>query len=124
VSVETLDRCAQCACPVVPAQVWRAADAETRKVWAREGMRRYGGRELCAADYNQARKRDELVDHGRRTRSVRDVVEDWLHLADEHAHMSRKAATRVMAPRLGMSAKALEKALMRASRLGLLESAA
>lgn len=78
------------------------------------GTRLHDGRGLCEACHDRAIRRGVLMDFERRSRPVDEVVEDWLMLR-EQGHDRRRAAER-----MGITHHALEQALLRAVRRGLI----
>lgn len=74
------------------------------------------GRGLCSTCRSRHRGRGTLLDFERPSRSAEEVVEDWLILRDQ-GHDRRQAAAR-----MGMTHHALEQALRRAVKRGLLTS--
>lgn len=106
--------CAACERRTVPERAWKRADDTQRQLWRESGMVRGSGRGLCKPCYTKHYKAGTLDTFPRVTVPRRDVVDDWQHLAAERAGMSRAQAVQVLAPRMGMTPDALEKALDRA----------
>lgn len=73
---------------------------------------RKGGRGLCSHCYNVERYWGRLLNHERRWRPRDDVMDDWKLLCGQGY------TKRQIAARLGMSFKALERALNRARAAG------
>lgn len=117
--METTTRpCDQCRIPTLPYTTWTKAPQPVRDTWKATGLRRAGARGLCNTCYRTRWATGQLTDHPRRNVPRRDVLEDWAALSDERAGLSQTQAVRIMAPRLGMTPAALEKALARARARG------
>lgn len=80
----------------------------------RRGRPVHDGRGLCGTCRGRHRVRGSLIDFERPSRSIEEVVEEWTMLRDQ-GHNRRQAA-----PRMGMTHHALEQALRRAVKRGLL----
>ena len=110
--------CHRCERPMVPNKEWLKADTETRQTWVDTGRVRSMSRGLCTSCYNRlsGRRLGELADYARQTMPRGHVVEEWDHLKTQGAPLY--VNLKRVAPRLGMSPKALDKALRRAGRIG------
>ena len=75
------------------------------------------GRGLCQRCYQRHRYHGELIDFERRSKPIRDVVEDFIHL-DLDRNLSLNRRFELAAPRLGMTHAALSKAYYRAQKNG------
>lgn len=103
--------CSRCRRRTMPKDRWRAKSRTERKALQARGVTARGGRGLCDSCYRYAWERGELVDHERKLRPWSEVREDWEALADRS--LSRNENARRLAPRLGMTYDALDRALSR-----------
>lgn len=74
-------------------------------------------RGLCGRCYFAARRDGRVDDYSRANRDRREVIAELAHIGDR-GDMPRDRYIAVMAPRLGMTHHALEKALDRAQAAG------
>jgi hypothetical protein len=79
------------------------------------GVGQHAGRGLCWRCYRRSRDDGTLIDYAPRSRRNDDVIEEWLEL-----NMLGVREIREAAPRMGMTIKALDKALYRARKNGVL----
>lgn len=77
------------------------------------GIYKHGSRGLCEPCERAARADDTLLDYPRRIRSREEVVEEWDFLRSQGVFDVRQAAAR-----MGMTFKALDKALYLARKAG------
>lgn len=103
---------------LVPDSQWKASDQQQRLIWNAAGVYPHKGRGLCPTCYDRARRTDTLLDFERTTVPLDMVLEEWERM--DHEGRSRQDVCRQLAPRLGMTWWALEKALDRASVRGQL----
>lgn len=94
---------------LIRAAEWRRLSDERKAELKAQGAAKRTGRGLCARDYKRARVAGELIDYERGGLAHTVVLEEWQVLRED-GHTKRQAAER-----LGMSYKAFEKALERAS---------
>lgn len=108
--------CTECGATMVPKRRWNAMRPTERACLRAAGHQRTGGRGKCDRCYSRCRYRDAREGQVLKIVPRRDVLEDWQQLADRS--LSRAQNIRQLAPRMGMSEAALEKALDRAVRDG------
>lgn len=106
--------CTACTIPMIAMETWRNTPREERRR-LRPTVRPHQARGLCDTCYYRDKRHGHTTN--RLTVRVVDVAEDWTHLADRRH--SQQANVRALAPRLGMTETALERAILRAKRLGL-----
>lgn len=103
--------CRRCDRRTIPRLTWCAATREQRRAWITARCAQRGSRGLCHGCYRWASKHDHLIDYERRYRVTDEVLEEWNYLADPSAPVLPEV--RRLAPRMGMTVKALEQALIR-----------
>lgn len=104
--------CSECGVPMVSRYAWDRGDRP-------EGHSLHAGRGLCRADYVIAYRAGEIEKHGSKVRSRRsrqEVLEDYMMIRDEVSSIAHAA------DRMGMTERALEKALERARKQGVTEA--
>lgn len=107
--------CATCGVQLLIEKLWRTLTPEQRANAWRHDVARGDSSTACARCFGQARR---AASPTRRVRnSVANVAEDWDTLADRR--ITQAANVRHLAPRLGMTEAALERAILRAKKLGL-----
>lgn len=109
---EATRECTHCRRRAVPANQWRAATTEQRQTWKQRRVVRHEARGLCASCYRRKAHDGNLIDHERLSFTRDEVMEEWERNYDPARTVREQAV--VLAPRLGMSVKALEGALRRA----------
>lgn len=102
--------CVGCDIPMFSLYSWATIPPAERERMIREGFAsKHLGRGLCSRCYNSAYKSDRLIDHERRSMPRADVVEEFELLGSGRSKYDR---IRELAPRLGMTAKAVERSLL------------
>lgn len=76
-------------------------------------------RGLCVTCLRRAQKAGTIIDFERVTMPRETVLEEWARLADRR--VSKAENVRRLAPRLGMTPAALDRAVNRATKAGLLD---
>lgn len=106
-----VDPCVRCGAPMIPDRRWRALTSEERSSSGQAGHRARG---LCNHCYLASR--GDLADYERRSRPSVETAEEATRLLDP----TRPVASQLphVAPRLGMTPAAVEKALARARAQG------
>lgn len=107
-----MSTCLDCTHTLVPYREWGAMSLPERREAAASGKARAAARGLCARCYRNRLNRGALHDLPRVTMSRDDVLSEWSHLVGSQP--PTKDAINAIAPRLGMTTSALEKALYRA----------
>lgn len=102
---------------MVTETAWKKLTLAERATLRADGVSFHRARGLCARRHNP----NPLKVRGG-ARLVSDVAEEYAFFADPNC--SQIANVRAIAPRLGMTEAALERAVLRAKRRGLLEVAA
>lgn len=115
-----MNPCASCNTAMVSHHAWRKLTAGERAQHRAGGVNYHRALGLCTSCYEHARRR--LAGVPVRGHRLRDITEDWTHLVDPR--LTQSANVRHLAPRLGMTESALERTILRAKKLGLLERAA
>jgi len=105
-AIATAKRCGQCAQPMIYADYVRRFPELLER-----GFVRVGGRGLCKTCYSHAQRTGQFGDDVR-GRSAEEVLEDWEMLRDDGESLENAAR------RMGMTVKALDKALYRARKKG------
>lgn len=103
--------CVDCGRPTVPDRRWRAVPPEDRAERFGEFTRADRGRGMCSACYRRWQVRTPLDERAPKGIPRDIVAEEWEMFHD--GRLSRAANIRLIAPRIGMSEAALEKALDR-----------
>ena len=112
-----LNNCLHCERPMVSQVRWMKAGPAMRKLWLNIGLIRAACRGLCNTCDMRARKAGGDHELPPRVTVPRETaVEEWDHLKTMGAPLSVNLQR--VAPRLGMTPKALDKALRRAGRIG------
>ncbi len=114
--------CETCGVEMVSDKLWARMTTEQRDEARRRNMLRSGVGPACRRCYMAERRTGTWVVTPPRGVPADMVVEDWNLLVDRT--LSQASNVRRIAPRIGMSEAALEKAILRAKRRGLLERAA
>lgn len=107
-----MNPCTRCRIPMMTEHAWEKLTLEERAQRRADGVNCHRGLGLCVPCYMRRRVRPV-----RTTRPVATVAEDWTELANPHR--TQKDNVRHLAPRLGMTETALERAVLRAKKLGL-----
>ena len=102
--------CNDCSRTMHHRDVWRALPIAERRVLSSEHTM-FAGRGLCHGCYSRAQRNGTIVDHELAARPWAHVLEDWRRLADRN--LSRLANVQRIAPRIGMTVEALERAVTR-----------
>ena len=106
-------RAAGCDRRMVSRRVWDKATRERRAELAAQGVHKHQGRGLCSRCYSRARAAGTLEDYPATVYTRAEVLDEW-QAAGLDRTLSRAERCRRLAPRLGMSFAALERALDRA----------
>lgn len=111
---ETLGVCVYdgCAYRLMPWKRWYDASKDQRRTWTAAGILLHQGRGLCRRHYDHCRTNGTLVDFELKGVPRDVVLEEWERM--DKGGSSRAEAAKLLAPRLGMTYAALEKALDRA----------
>lgn len=114
--VDDRDPC-PCGAKLIRWGVWAAMTRDERLEARADGHERAYG-DICArCEHN--RRRGGKVGVPRRVHTpIEDVAEDWAMLRNRE--LSQAANIRRIAPRMGMSERALEAAILRAKKIGLI----
>lgn len=115
------EKCANCGDGLVGQRSWYNLSLEERRAARAGGRNVHIGHGLCKRCHSRARRAGTLPEQPSFV-PLDVILEDWPLIVNKD--LSQKANIRLAAPRLGMSESALEQALLRAKRLGLLERAA
>lgn len=107
--------CQPCGRLMVRATDWRTATAEERAEQRKAGRDSHQGRGLCSRCYRDAHRAGTVIDFPRSTQDAVDVLEEY-EAMEHRAHQSQASRCRELAPRLGMTWQAVEKAVLRARR--------
>lgn len=103
-----------CGARMIPANRWRRMPLAQRRHARTLGLNYHAGRGLCCACFERVRGLDDRPE--RLTYARAELLAEWDLLYDRSR--SRAANCRLIAPRLGMTYAALEKAITRASVQG------
>jgi hypothetical protein len=90
---------------------WRAKDRAKRQRLLAEGFAVHGARGLCGGCYTKVHQAGELIDYERRTFSNAEAVSEYDRMADPER--SIRYNCHQIAPRIGMTFAALERAVNR-----------
>lgn len=112
--VKVVGECVECDTEMVARRAYDRLSVEERARLRVQGRHVHRGFSLCTRCYGRSRWRDGVRRNNRRD----DVLADWRLLADASKSQYRNVVE--LAPRIGMSPAALEKALCRAKRDGVL----
>lgn len=104
--------CVRCEAQMVTNDRWRDAGQEQRRAWCKAGVFRHTGRGLCHRCYGWLLRRGLLIDYARSNARWADVLEEYDFLHDPHRTQAENV--RHLAPKLGVSEKALKFALVQA----------
>jgi hypothetical protein len=104
--------CPDCGDQLVTEKVWRNLHRSTRLLLRRHGFNVYGGRGLCARDYQYRTDHGTLIDVERFTHSFDEVLDAWRN-DDHQPGESMQSRIRRLAPRLDMKVNALDKTIQR-----------
>lgn len=114
--------CATCGVEMVTDKLWTRMTPAQRDEARARNMLRSGIGPACIRCEGVQRRAANRAANPPAVVPAEAVVEDWLLLRDRER--SQAANIRLIAPRVGMTEVALEKAILRAKRRGLLERAA
>lgn len=104
-----------CSYQLVPKCQWEGLTRLERWQLRQNGRNEYGGRGLCKRCHDRAKRYNTLHDFPRLTVSREEVLAEWAHV-DRDRTLPRKQQIQMVAPRMGMTPEALERALLRAQK--------
>lgn len=109
----------QCKCgrQLVSRYTWRRATMPERDEMRANNIREHLGRGMCRTCWERVNYHGNLAEHERLSRDNEDVLAEWHHV-DLNREMPRARRIALVAPRLGMTETALERALYRAKARG------